>query len=947
MIPRSWLRNVSTLRESEEHTRAVLAALPDGILTHRNGRIEYVNQAMLRMLGLEDAETMVGHHVAEFVPGSFHGVLAEAFGRIPSGEPTPQTEVRLRRNDGSSLEVEVSGVSLRKGDTLRIAMIRDISARKRAEMDLRKLSRAVEQSPASIVITDRAGTIEYVNPRFEQATGYTRAEAVGRNPSMLKSGVVPDDTYAQLWATIAGGGEWRGELCNRRKNGELFWEFAAISGLRGENGEIEHYVAVKEDVTERKASEAKIQRLGNLYAALSQCNRAVLHCSTEHELFRQICSAVVNFGGMKLAWIGLVDQASKLLTPVASFGDNAGYLAGIEVSVESGKPAGRGPAGISIRENRPCWCQDFLHDPATEHWHERARGAGWQAAAALPLCRNGIPIGALSIYSSELDAFDEAARALVGEMAANISFALDNFTHESGRRLVEESLKESENRLSAVFQASPMGSSVSRVADGRILDVNEAALRMYGYTRDEVIGRSAAELGVYVDPAQREELAARLGEQGQVERFEIDFRNTSGAVCKTEVTGRVIELQGEQCLVAMMLDVTERKRLEQMHLQAQKLESLGTLAGGIAHDFNNILAAIRGNADLAAADVGPDHVAAESLAEIGKASTRASELVRRIMAFGRPREAQQEVVDLGDVVGEVLKLLRSTLPAGIALIKEFAPDTPRALADEGQIHEAIVNLTTNAAYAIGPRAGSIAYRLEPVQVGERLARSIPGIEEGRYARLTVSDSGCGMDAATLERIFDAFYTTKPVGEGTGLGLSMVHGIMRSQGGAVTVESVPGKGSRFALYFPAAAEETVKEDESAPARILLSAGQRVLYVDDEEALVFLADRVLSRLGYQISSFTDPEEALEALRAHPQEFDVVVTDLSMPHMSGFELAREVLALRPGMPVLLITGYIRAEDEDRARAAGIGEIILKPATMDELGRVLDRLIHTMPRE
>jgi signal transduction histidine kinase len=270
----------------------------------------------------------------------------------------------------------------------------------------------------------------------------------------------------------------------------------------------------------------------------------------------------------------------------------------------------------------------------------------------------------------------------------------------------------------------------------------------------------------------------------------------------------------------MIVDVTERKRLKEVHLQAQKLESLGTLAGGIAHDFNNILAAIRGNADLAAEDVGPDHIAAESLEEIRKASARASELVRRIMAFGRPREVRQEVVDLGAVVGEVLKLLRSTLPAGISLRKNFADATPHVLADAGQIHETIVNLTTNAAYAIGPRAGSIEYRLEPVQVGSKLARSIPGMHDGRYARLTVSDSGCGMNAATLERIFDAFYTTKPVGQGTGLGLSMVHGTMRSHGGAVTVKSTPGKGSSFALYFPAAGEKTVKRD-SQPASGIIS------------------------------------------------------------------------------------------------------------------------------
>ncbi len=508
------------------------------------------------------------------------------------------------------------------------------------------------------------------------------------------------------------------------------------------------------------------------------------------------------------------------------------------------------------------------------------------------------------------------------------------------RRQAEKLLKESEGRLSAVVQASPIGITVSSVADGRLLDANDAALRLYGYRRDEAIGRTVAELGVYADPAQRDEMVQQLGPDGRIDRFPIDYRHRSGSVGVIEVSGRVIELQGERCLVAMMVDVTERRRLEAVHLQAQKLESLGTLAGGIAHDFNNILAAIRGNADLAAEDVGRDHVAAQSLREIRKASMRASELIRRIMAFGRPKVEQKAVVDLSAVVGEVLKLLRSTLPAGITFDTRFAADTPHVLADAGEVHEAIVNLTTNAAYAIGHRAGTIEYRLQPLQLSEALAQGIPGLEPGRYARLTISDSGSGMDRATVARIFDAFYTTKPVGEGTGLGLSMVHGTMRSHGGAVTAESSPGKGSSFHLYFPAAGQKALHEDDSVPTRSVPAAGQRVLYVDDEEALVFLADRVLSRLGDRISGFTDPAAALEAFGAHPEDFDVVVTDLAMPQLSGFDLARELRALRADIPVLMTTGYVSAGDEGRAREAGIRELILKPFTGDELGRALDRI-------
>jgi CheY-like chemotaxis protein len=347
-----------------------------------------------------------------------------------------------------------------------------------------------------------------------------------------------------------------------------------------------------------------------------------------------------------------------------------------------------------------------------------------------------------------------------------------------------------------------------------------------------------------------------------------------------------------------------------------------------------------GNVDLAAEDVGPDHPAAVSLAEIARAGARASELVRRIMAFARPHQPRREVTDLAAVVEEVLKLLRSTLPATIALTKHLERNVPRALADAAQVHEVVVNLTVNAAHAIGRRAGSIDYLLQGVDP-DQAARV--NLLPGRYVRLTVKDNGCGMDEAIKSRIFDAFYTTKPVGEGTGLGLSMVYGIMQSYGGTVTVESAPGEGSSFHAYFPAADEVNKPQAPATAATAGLAAGRRLMYVDDEEALVCLGERMLTRFGYTVSGFSSPKDALEAFRANAADFDVVVTDLAMPQMSGLSFTRELLAIRKDIPVLLTTGNISAEDEVGAREAGIRELVLKPVTVEELAKVLERLYRT----
>jgi PAS domain S-box-containing protein len=400
-----------------------------------------------------------------------------------------------------------------------------------------------------------------------------------------------------------------------------------------------------------------------------------------------------------------------------------------------------------------------------------------------------------------------------------------------------------------------------------------------------------------------------------------------------DVDGRLIGTVGSA------RDITERRRFEEVRFQSRKLEALGTLAGGIAHDFNNILAAIRGNADLVAEYLGPEHVAAPSLLEIRKASTRASDLVRRIMVFGQPDDGGREPVDLASLAEEVLRLLRSTLPARIMLRTEFESGAPRALADASQVHEVMVNLSTNAAYAIGAQPGSITYRLDAVTLDERQAAAVPGLEPGRYARLRVTDTGCGMDEEMLERIFDAFYTTKPVGEGTGLGLSVVHGIMKSHGGAVSAESTPGVGSTFSLFFREAPASSAREVASPPPATTPATARRVLYVDDEEAIVSIATRTLARQGHEVLGFTEPATALAAFAQAPASFDVIVTDLSMPQMSGIDFARRVLAIDAAVAIILTTGWLLPEQERDALDAGVREVAVKPLAMSELGAAIGR--------
>jgi PAS domain S-box-containing protein len=810
------------------------------------------------------------------------------------------------------------------------------------------LHRAVTQNATDAIITaDAAGRICGWNPAATRIFGYAEAEMLGQPLSML----MPErfrELHQSGMRRLAGGGELRAlfktvELHGLTKEGNEF--SLELSRSQWHSREGVYFTGIIRDITERKRAEMALARRNDLYNLLSQTNQAIVRLTSREELFPRACRYAVEYGRFLFAWIGTVNAENGRILPVAQYGEDQGYVEGLRRAARQSDPAGwSGPLGQALRTGARVVSNDFLNDPLAAPWHQEARRAGVRGAAAFPIREGDAVAGVICLYFGEAGYFSEDLLLTLDEMARDLSFALTVYKHEAERRRAQYELRESESSLREAQKIGRLGSLVFDIPAG-VWRSSAMLDTIFGIGADHP--RTTADWAQLIHPSEREQVLSYMHDivatQQPFEREYRIVRTNDGAERWVFGLGRV-EYGADGAPLRMLgtvQDVTERKRLEEAHLQAQKLESLGTLAGGIAHDFNNILAAINGNADLAAEDVGPDHAAAESLEEIRKASARASELVRRIMAFGRPKEARQGVVELGAVMSEVLKLLRSTLPAGIALRTEFARNTPRVLADAAQVHEVIVNLTTNAAYAIGRRAGTILYRLEPVQVGEKHELRIPGLAEGRYARLTVTDSGCGMDAATQERIFDAFYTTKPVGEGTGLGLSMVHGIMRSHGGLVTVDSAPGKGSSFALYFPAAQDTAQVKEQIASAQILPCPGQRLLYVDDEEALVFLADRVLSRLGHKFSGYTDPEAALKVFRAHPQDYDVVVTDLSMPHMSGFELAREVLALRPGMPVLMTTGYIRAEDEESARAAGIREIVLKPVTVDEMGQVLDRVI------
>ena len=429
------------------------------------------------------------------------------------------------------------------------------------------------------------------------------------------------------------------------------------------------------------------------------------------------------------------------------------------------------------------------------------------------------------------------------------------------------------------------------------------------------------------------------------DRGEFELQRDDGTVFQAQLDCVREEGSAPGVRIAL-IDISERKRaeaarvlLESQLRESQKMEALGTLAGGIAHDFNNALAAIAGNSELARQDVGPGHIALESLGEINKAARRAKDLVQQILAFSRRQPLLRKPTTLSLVVLESARLVRATLPAGVSLKVECKPDTPAVLADASQIKQILLNLCGNAIQAVQDqgRPGVVEVRLEVYAQAE--ARG--DLQPGRYACLTVQDNGPGMDEATRARIFEPFFTTKPMGKGTGLGLSVVHGIVKAHEASIEVESPPGEGSTFHICFPAVdapvAAATTAAVAATPAN---GQGKHILYIDDEEAILLLMHRLLERQGYRVSTFTSPEKALAAARADPAQFDLAVTDYNMPGMSGLNVAIALRDIRADLSVVLASGYITEELRANAPAAGISELIYKPDTVDELCEAVARI-------
>ncbi len=474
-------------------------------------------------------------------------------------------------------------------------------------------------------------------------------------------------------------------------------------------------------------------------------------------------------------------------------------------------------------------------------------------------------------------------------------------------------------------------------AQGAITYVNPAFERITGYLRGEVTGENPRILKSGVqDEAFYNDLWQILG-RGEVWSGRLQNKKKDGQSYTAEMTiSPVVDEYGHVVsYVALQRDITEQIALERRLIQSQKLEAIGTLAGGIAHDFNNILGAILGYGQLVADALPKDSEPQADMGELLKAASRATDLVRQILTFSRQTEEERQAVEIGLIVKEALKLLRPSLPATIEIRTEINDRDCAVFADPSQIHQVLMNLCTNAYHAMQASGGTLTVVVQPLSADRTLAEARPGLHEGEYVLLTVSDTGHGIAQEVLDKIFEPFFTTKPQGEGTGMGLATVHGIVTSHGGTISVYSEVGAGTTFHVYLPRA--EIDLSEPSSSLETVRGGHERVLVVDDEVALVRLLERTLRQLGYEVAAVTRAEEGLAAFRADPDGFDLVITDQTMPRMTGAELAVEIKKVRPELPIIVTTGHTGEPLKEQLLHAGMAAILPKPATFADVARVV----------
>ncbi len=860
--------------------------------------VQDVSPSVERILGYKPHE-FIGRSVSSlsniFAPESFSQAIADA-DHILKGETIPATLYRFIARDGTEKVGEISSSPVKRNGQIigMISVARDVTAHKQAEAALQ----ASEERFRAIADytydwenwfgTD--GKLIWVNSAVCRFSGYSVGECLAMNDFPLP--LIDEDhlkrfTYHFSLALQQESGN-DVEFRIRHKDGSLKWVTASYQPIYDCKGiNIGHRSSIR-DIEDRKLAEEALRESEERYRNVFENHTAVKF------IIDPDTGRIVEANNAAVKYYGWSTEQLKRMKI-----QEINILPSDEVQKEMEKALTKEKTYFEFR-------------------HRRADGS----------IRN------VEVYSSTIDI---KGKTLLHSIIHDIT----------KRKIAEESLRESEEVFRLLFEKS---SDAHLLIEGdRYIDCNEAALRIAAVTdKSMLIKHTLAEISPERQPdgelssaKAKRMLDISMNEGSHC--FEWVLKRMDGSERHLDVTRTVIPMKGRKLLHATWRDMTEhirsqkeRERLQSQLIQAQKMEAIGNLAGGIAHDFNNILTGIMGYTEFYMDAVRDRPKVHQGMEQVLKAAERARDLVRQVLTFSRKTEHVKKPVILAQIVDEVVHFMRASLPTTIEMNPQISARSDVILGDPSQLHQVLVNLCTNAGHAMKDKGGILYIGLNKVVIDEDDLLKTPPIKHGRYLLLTVRDTGHGISRGNLERIFEPYFTTKEKGEGTGLGLAVVHGIVKDHGGEIRVYSEEGHGTSFNVYLPLMEHRTEEQSDLVEA-VLPGKGETILFVDDEQMIVDLNREVLENLGYRVVTETDPVKAIQVFKDGSNAFDLVITDKTMPHLTGFDVARAVKDIRADIPVLLCSGFQEKGDTERIADIGISKLMIKPTKKSVLARTI----------
>ncbi len=688
-------------------------------------------------------------------------------------------------------------------------------------------------------------------------------------------------------------------------------------------------------------SQESLRKVNRSLRSFSECTKAMTRIEDELKLMEEVCRICVEVGGHRMAWVAFrEDDEEKSIRPVTSWGAEGCFLDDLNATWEDTE-RGRGPAGTSIRTGKITVFHNLLTNPLYRPWQDAAEKCQYTSCIALPLTDDDSTFGALVIFDEKSHAFDIEEAQLLEELAEDLSYGI------KALRLKVESQREMEERLMlATVMDQTSDGVITFDAEGTIQYINPSFVALCGIPAEEGIGVSIHDFECSKrNPAFYRALLSVFSGNKNLSGHFVNKKRDGSEYDMDALIAPIFDQHGEVVhYVAIIRDVSEAISLQQQLRQAQKMEAMATLSGGIAHDFNNILAIIITNMEMTLEDIPEDDPLHASMELVLKAGLRGKNLVKQFMTISRQTEQPQKLVKLNEIIDECLPMLRATMPTTIELRMHNETKSGLIAADPTQINQVIMNLCTNAGDAMAAKGGILDISLSDITLVEEDLPRYPGLDPGQYIKLVVADTGHGMSRDVLDRIFDPFYTTKMPGKGTGLGLSVVHGIIKNHRGHIAVNSIVGVGTTFTILFPHV-ETLEKQDETHPVLKQKRGSGHLLFVDDEVDYVHGMKMALERLGYSVTAETDSQKTLARFQLDPDQYDLVIVDQTMPHLTGVMLAEELLKIRPDIPIILCSGSSPESDTavspDKAKASGIREVLMKPVERGEIHAVIQHLL------